>query len=424
MDFAVSSDPAVQRQLDRLEKLSPGRDVLGLERIRALLARLGNPERALPPVFHVAGTNGKGSTCAMLRAAAEAAGLRAHVYSSPHLVRFNERIRVAGRLIDDPTLARLLAQVLDIGAEIAPSFFEASTAAALLAFRDTPADVAIIEVGMGGRLDATNVFDAPAICGIAALGFDHQAFLGETLPEIAGEKAGIAKPGVAIATLAYPDDADAAVEAAVTARGGRRLKLGRDWTIAAHGEGLAYADAAGELALPRPALPGDHQMLNAGLAVAMLRHQQAVTLDAAAIATGLATARWPARLQRLRPGPLAQVETWLDGGHNVSAGAAIAAMFAGAPKRDLVLGMLSNKDADGFLALLAPVARSLTAVPIPGHEHHPPAELARRAATLGLVARTAPDLPAAVADLAGPVLITGSLYLAGTALALNGELPD
>jgi dihydrofolate synthase/folylpolyglutamate synthase len=424
MDFASSSDPSVQRQLDRLEMLSPGRDVLGLDRIHGLLARLGNPERHVPPVLHVAGTNGKGSTCAMLRAIAEAAGFRAHVYSSPHLVRFNERIRVAGALIDDATLARLLEQVLDAGADIAPSFFEASTAAALLAFRDTPADVAIVEVGMGGRLDATNVFDAPAICGIAALGLDHQAFLGATLPEIAGEKAGIARPGVPIATLRYPGAADAAVDAAVAARGGARLKQGRDWDMRPDGDGLAYQDARGTLALPRPALPGEHQALNAGLAVAMIRHQRALAVSPDALGAGLRTVRWPARLQRLRPGPLAPVETWLDGGHNVSAGEAIAATLAGGGKLDLVVGMLSNKDADGFLRLLAPIARTLTAVPIPGHEHHAPDDLARLATALGIPARNAADLPAAVAGLAGPVLITGSLYLAGTALALNGEAPD
>lgn len=424
MDFATSGDPAVQRQLDRLEKLSPGRDVLGLDRITGLLARLGNPEQRLPPVFHVAGTNGKGSTCAILRACAEAAGLRAHVYSSPHLVRFNERIRVAGRLIDDPTLARLLAQVLDVGGEIAPSFFEASTAAAFLAFAETPADVAIIEVGMGGRLDATNVFARPAICGIAALGLDHQAFLGETLPEIAGEKAGIAKPGVPIATLAYPDAAEARVDAVIAERGGRRVKQGVDWTVEPAGPGLVYSDATGSLALAAPALAGPHQLFNAGLALAMIRHQNAVAIPVGTLADGLGSVRWPARLQRLKPGPLVRSDTWLDGGHNASAGAAIALHFAGSEKRDIVVGMLANKDAAGFLALLSPIARRVIAVPIPGHDHHAPDELARIATTLGLPATTAPDLPAAMAQVSGPALITGSLYLAGIALALNDEIPD
>lgn len=423
MDFAVSADPAVQRQLDRLTMLSPGRDVLGLERIRALLARLGNPERRLPPVLHIAGTNGKGSTCALLRACAEAAGLTAHVYTSPHLVRFNERIRVAGRLIDDARLASLLEQVLDAGADIAPSFFEASTAAAFLAFAETPADLAVIEVGMGGRLDATNVFDAPAICGIAALGLDHQAFLGDTLAAIAGEKAGIAKPGVPIATLAYPDDAEDAVEAVITARGGRRLKAGRDWTVAAAENGLRYTDAAGALVLPAPALPGPHQIDNAGLALAMLRHQRAVSLPEASLAAGLAKATWAARLQRLREGPLIAGETWLDGGHNPSAAAAIAAHFAGR-RLTLVLGMLANKDAETFLALLAPIAARVIAVPVAGHDHHAPAALAAMAHSLGITGEAAPDLPAALARASAPVLITGSLYLAGVALALNGEAPQ
>lgn len=421
MDFATSADPAVQRQLDRLEKLTPGRDVLGLERIEALLARLGDPERRLPPVFHVAGTNGKGSTCAMLRACAEASGLTAHVYSSPHLVRFNERIRVAGRLIEDPLLAALLERVLDAGAGIEPSFFEASTAAALLAFAETPADVAIVEVGMGGRLDATNVFAAPAVCGIAALGLDHQQFLGETLAAIAGEKAAIAKPGVPIVTLAYPDEADHRVDAVVAERGGRRLKLGRDWRLEPIAGGFRYADAAGALELPSPSLPGPHQLANAGLAVAMLRHQQASQVTQ--LAAGLTAVTWPARLQRLKAGPLVRGEVWLDGGHNPSAGEAIAAHFAG-QRLDVVLGMLANKDADAFLGLLAPVARSVTAVPVDGHECHAPEQLAALARHHGLDARTAPDLTGAMAGVKGPALITGSLYLAGVALALNGEAPD
>jgi len=195
-DFAVSSDPAVQRQLDRLATLSPGADILGLERISALLDRLGNPHHRLPPVFHVAGTNGKGSTCAFLRAAIEASGRKVHVYTSPHLVRFNERIRIAGSLIEDTLLASLLEEVLDIAEGISPSFFEVTTAAAFLAFARTPADACIIEVGLGGRLDATNVLEKPLVCGIAQLGLDHQQFLGDRIEQVAAEKAGIAKPGV------------------------------------------------------------------------------------------------------------------------------------------------------------------------------------------------------------------------------------
>ncbi|QHL91489.1 bifunctional folylpolyglutamate synthase/dihydrofolate synthase [Sphingomonas changnyeongensis] len=423
MDFARSADPAVQRQLDRLAALSPGRDILGLERISALLARLGHPERRLPPVFHVAGTNGKGSTCAVLRAAAEAAGLVAHVYTSPHLVRFNERIRLAGTLIDDPLLAALLAEALDAAGDIGPSFFEVTTAAAFLAFARTPADLAIIEVGMGGRLDATNAIPGAAICGIAALGLDHQAFLGTTLGAIAGEKAGIARAGTGIVTLAYPDEAEASIDAMVAARGARRIRRGRDWDVTISGDRLAYRDAAGTLDLPLSALAGPHQAENAGLAVAMLRHQRAVAVPDDALARGLEAVRWPARLQRLGHGPVARVETWLDGGHNPSAASAIAAHFAGHPPLDVVIGMLANKDAETFLGLIRPVARRVIAVPVEGHDHHAPADLAAMARAMGLDGATAPDLPAATAGLAGPVLITGSLYLAGVALDLNGEPP-
>src|SRR3954469_7287663 len=221
MDRAVSDHPRVQRQLDRLAFLSPGGDTLGLERITALLDRLGNPERALPPVLHVAGTNGKGSTCAFLRAAIEAGGLKAHVYTSPPLVRFNERIRIAGRLIDDDLLADLLEEALDAAEGIEPSFFEATTAAAFLAFARTPADACIVEVGLGGRLDATNAIPAPAICGIAQLGLDHQQFLGDRIEDVAAEKAGIAKKGVPLVTLHYPDRlAERIGERVQAARGG------------------------------------------------------------------------------------------------------------------------------------------------------------------------------------------------------------
>lgn len=420
MDFARSSDPAVQRQLERLSALSPGRDILGLERITALLERLGNPERRLPPVFHVAGTNGKGSTCAFLRGCVEAAGLTAHVYTSPHLVRFNERIRVAGRLIEDANLAPLLAEVLDASEGLGTSFFEVTTAAAFLTFARTWADACIVEVGLGGRLDATNVIPSPVACGIAALGIDHQAFLGETLAEIAAEKAGVARPGVPLATLAYPADAEAAIEAAVAQSGAVRLRLGEAWRVQA---GL-YRDRYGEVKLPRLALPGEHQQLNAGLALAMLRHQRAVSIGSGALVTGLAQVTWPARLQRLGSGPLTgQRDVWLDGGHNPSAAEAIATALSGRPF-DLIVGMLANKDAPAFLRLLTPITRSVTAVPIDGHEHHAPAYLQAIAAELDLQSRAAASMAEALAPLEGPVLITGSLYLAGEVLAANGEPPQ
>ncbi|MES2753392.1 MAG: folylpolyglutamate synthase/dihydrofolate synthase family protein, partial [Pseudomonadota bacterium] len=354
-DHAVSSSPAVQAQLDRLWALSPGADVLGLERITALLDRLGNPHLRLPPVFHVAGTNGKGSTCAFLRAMLEAGGYRVHAYTSPHLVRFNERIRLAGTLIEDAALAPLLAEVLDAGGDIGASFFEITTAAAFLAFHRTPADACVIEVGLGGRLDATNVLPAPAVCGIASLGIDHEAFL--LVPEagtpavpierIAFEKAGIAKSGVPLVTQAYP--AAVAGIVADSALAARASLFARDgaWRADVRAEAIAYRDAHGALALPVPALAGAHQADNAALAVAMLRHQPALAIDPAALATGIAAARWPARLQRLAPGPLVAPgrEVWLDGGHNRDAGERIAAFFAGRPgPLHLVIGMLANKD--------------------------------------------------------------------------------
>lgn len=420
MDFARSSDPAVQRQLDRLAALSPGRDILGLERITALLDRLGNPERRLPPVLHVAGTNGKGSTCSFLRAAIEAAGFSTHVYTSPHLVRFNERIRVAGKLIDDAALAALLEEALDASGDLSASFFEVTTAAAFLAFSRTPADACIVEVGLGGRLDATNVIPKPAACGIAALGIDHQAFLGERLADIAGEKAGIARQGVPLVTLTYPDVAEESIEAVVAATGAVRLKEGVDWSV----EGQVYRDQIGALELPTPALPGAHQLLNAGLAVAMLRHQNAIRVPEAALLRGVREARWPARLQRLAPGPLVGMrEVWLDGGHNESAAQALAQALSGRPRPHLILGMLANKDAAGFLRLLAPVVRSVSAVPVADHEHHSPDELVRLARDLDLEVRPCADLPSALEGLDGPVLIAGSLYLAGTVLALNDEAP-
>ncbi len=428
-DHARSSDPAVQAQLDRLWRLSPGADVLGLDRITRLLARVGDPHRALPRVFHVAGTNGKGSTCAYLRAALEAAGHRVHVYTSPHLVRFNERIRLAGRLIEDAALAPLLAEVLDVGGDVGASFFEVTTAAAFLAFARTPADACVIEVGLGGRLDATNVV-VPVVTGIAALGIDHQAFLGDTLAAIAGEKAGIAKPGVPLLTLPYPPDIARVVEEAA-ARADAPMP---SWHFRRDPEGVTYRDAAGTLTLPAPRLPGAHQADNLALATAMLRHQQALTVRDEALAVAARTATWPARLHRLGDGPLTRLTrgpVWLDGGHNPSAGEAIAASLPSlvpGEGRDLtlVLGMLANKDAAGFLAPFASRVARLIAVPVPDHDHHAPVALAEVAHALGIPqAEVADAVPAALSGAdSRAVLIAGSLYLAGEVLAANDELPD
>ena len=401
-DHARSDDPAVQAQLDRFAQLSPGRDILGLERIVALLATLGNPHHRLPPVFHVAGTNGKGSTCAFIRSALEAAGKIVHVYTSPHLVRFNERIRIAGTLIEDEDLAPLLSEVLNRAEayDIGPSFFEATTAAAFLAFSRAPADYCVIEVGLGGRLDATNVV-TPIVCGIAQIGIDHQAFLGDTLAEIAGEKAGIAKAGVPLICLAQQPEALAAIETVVANAGAPLLLESRDWQI----------DET-----VRPSMAGVHQLRNANLAAQMLRH---AGIANEAIRVGIATTRWPARLQKLNPGPLTgKKQIWIDGAHNSAAAEVVANELAAHP-RHLILGILANKDADGIIAPLAYHALSLTFVDVPNHDSHAPASLA---ATWG--GKAAGSLVDALGNLDDNILIVGSLYLAGEALRLNDELPD
>ena len=430
MDFARSTHPGVAAQLARLEALSPGGDRLGLERITALLDRLGNPETRLPPVLHVAGTNGKGSTCALLRAALEAAGLKTHVLTSPHLVRFNERIRLAGTLIGDDHLAALLEEVLDAADAIAPSFFEATTAAAFLAFARAPADALVLEVGMGGRLDATNVLAAPAVTGIAALGLDHQQWLGPTLGDIAGEKAGIAKPGVPLVTLAHPAQAAARVRDLAQQRGAPLLVQGEAWDSWTEGERLHYRDAAGTLDLPLPALPGAHQADNAALAVAMLRHARVLALPSQAFVRAMTDVRWPARLQKLHPGPLTGTrEVWLDGGHNAQAAELLAETIASLTHGHalhLVTGMLSTKDMEGLLTPFRGVAAQVHAIPFDHPLAVPATDLAAAARRLGLQAEARESLEQALAHApeGSPVLIAGSLYLAGEVLALNGELPD
>lgn len=443
-DFARSNDPAVQAQLDRLGALSPGRDILGLERIAELCARLDNPQNRLPPVLHVAGTNGKGSTCAFLRAAIEAAGLTAHVYSSPHLVRFNERIRLAGALIDDALLAALLGEVLDVAEGLQASFFEVTTAAAFLAFARTPADACIVEVGLGGRLDATNVIANPLVCGIASLGIDHEAFLlapEEDVPaipidRIAFEKAGIAKAGAPLVTQAYSPSVRAEIAKQAARAGAFLYDRGGAWAVVADRSALHYRDARGALDLPWPAMAGAHQADNAALAVAMLRHQSALDIPKRAFAEAMARAHWPARMQRLGAGPLTAMQRtgtalWLDGGHNPDAGAALAKALSDHPPLHIVCGLLANKDAVGFLRPFADKIASFQAVPIPGHEHHAPAELCRQVQNELGIAATQPcsDATSALAfvrDHRGPgdVLICGSLYLAGIILDLNGEQPS
>jgi dihydrofolate synthase/folylpolyglutamate synthase len=460
-DFAVSDSPRVQAQLDRLGALTLPTGRLGLEVIHALLARLGDPHKTLPPVFHVAGTNGKGSTCAYLRAMLEAEGYSVHAATKPHLVRYNERIRVAGRLIEDDLLADLLQEVLDKGEDLEPSFFEVTTAATFLAFHRIPADVCVFEVGLGGRFDATNVLDGQAACGIATLGIDHEAFLlvpedgvpQDPLCRIAFEKAGIARPGVPLVTQAYAPAVTKAVIDQAMKVGAKTAIRDLDW-FAAVGSEIAYRDGRGELTLPLPALVGTHQADNAALAVAMLRHQSQVLVSPEAMAEGIRIARWPARLQVLGEGPLTALvpvrRVWLDGGHNVDAGLAIAAFFrrprldpgplaasgevgATSPavpdqvrddgKFHLITGMLSSKDPAAIVAPLKGLLLSLSVVPAPGHEAHTPEEIARHA---DLPVRPFPDVEAALRALPpeGDVLIAGSLYLAGEVLRLNREFPD
>lgn len=440
-DWAYSDDPAVQKQLDRLNTMSPRRDILGHERLRALLARLGNPEAHLPPVFHVAGTNGKGSTCTYLWKSVQAAGMRAHVYTSPHLVRLNERIRVADRLIDNCKLAEVLEEVLDAVGPEDTTFFEATTAAAFLVFARTPADACIIEVGIGGRLDATNVIPSAIACGIAQLGIDHQIFLGETLEEIAAEKAGIAKFGTPIVTQSYSTGINKKISEVVQKRGANLRVQGIDWDAHQIDGRLVFCDERGEVNLPLPALEGGHQIDNAGLAIAMLRSQTVLAIDDATIATGLVSARWPARMCQLEDGPLKNLlppgtELWLDGAHNLAAVEAVARHLAPRLSRekrcDVVIGMLKDKDFKSVIQCLSVLNCQIHAVPIAGYDCWAAAEIAESARADGMVAESYSDVASAltaigqagVSESSRVVLICGSLYLAGEVLKANNQIPD
>jgi dihydrofolate synthase/folylpolyglutamate synthase len=431
MDFARSTNPEVQAQLDRLSKLSPAGDRLGLERISALLERLGRPQDALPPVFHIAGTNGKGSTVAVLRAALEASGHNVHAFTSPHLVRFNERIRIAGRLIDDDQLAETLASVIDVGVGIEPSFFEVATAAAFLAFAGTPADACILEVGLGGRRDATNVIDRPLITGIANLALDHQQFLGNGLPDIAGEKAAIAKAGVPLVTQLYPPAIAARIGDVAHERRALWLPRSGAWDAIARQGKLRYRDEQGALDLPLPRLPGRHQAMNAALAIAMLRHQDLLRMPPSALSAAMGWADWPARLQRLAPGPLVgDREVWLDGGHNPSAARQIA-IFARHHFDDdcplhIIFASLATKNPPGMLEPFKGVAAHVHAVPIPDHACFTPSDLVEIAGELGFAADAHDSVADALAAIPPDdrVLIFGSLYLGGAVLAANDQVPD
>ena len=434
------SDPAsgaarVASALERLERLHPRKIDLSLDRVYRLLDALGAPHRALAPVVHVAGTNGKGSTLAILRAVLEHAGRRVHVYTSPHLVRFNERIRLNGRTIDDHRLADLLdrCEAANDGQPI--TYFEITTCAALLAFAETPADVVLLETGLGGRLDATNVVARPAVTAITRISMDHMAFLGDTIDLIAAEKAGILKPDVPCVVAPQADPVVVEViEARAAAVGAPLLVQGRHWSVAPTDRGFRLSTVNGDRHWPVPNLPGAHQIANAATALMCLNQLPGRVTDIDAIGRGLRSVDWPARLQRLTSGPLAAAlpadwELWLDGGHNDSAGAALAAWAAALGRRPLhlVVGMLDSKAPEPFLAPLAPYAASLTAIPIAGAAALPPSALAQAARQLGFQAVGIADSPgAALAALPHPddgparLLVCGSLYLAGTVLAENG----
>lgn len=430
-DFARSTHPDVQAQLDRLSKLSPAGDRLGLERIAELLDRLGRPQDALPPIFHVAGTNGKGSTVAFLRAALEASGHEVHVFTSPHLVRFNERIRIAGRLIEDEQLSALLTEVLDVSEGIEPSFFEVATAVAILAFARAPASATILEVGLGGRLDSTNVIERPLMTGIANLALDHQQFLGEGLADIAAEKAGIAKPGVQLITQLYPPAVGDRINAIAREKGAIWVPRGGTWDAIARQGKLRYLDAQGTLDLPLPRLPGRHQAMNAALAVAMLRHQDALRVPASALNAAMGWADWPARLQRLSNGPLVGTrEVWLDGGHNPSAARQVASFvkheFDDGKPLHIVFASLATKDPAGMLEPFKGLVERVHTVPIGTHASFAPGELVDMAGELGFAAQAHDSVEEALSaiPLAARVLIFGSLYLAGEVLTANEQIPD
>jgi dihydrofolate synthase/folylpolyglutamate synthase len=427
MSLSASRSEAI---IERLHALHPKLIDLSLGRMRRCLDALGNPERTLPPAIHVAGTNGKGSTCAFLRAIAEAAGQRVHVYTSPHLVRFHERIRLAGTLVSEAALSDALEHVERVNGGEPITVFEIATAVAFHLFATVPADLLVLEVGLGGRFDATNVVDAPVATAIASISMDHMDFLGDTLAKIAFEKAGIIKPGVPCATGAQPDEALAVLAEVAAAQGATLLARGHDWRVERGADGaLRYADAQGALDLPPPGLPGPHQADNAGIAIAALRAWNPPWLAEQAIRGGVARAEWPARMQRLT-GRLAALlpagwELWLDGGHNAGAGVAIAAHLAGAfadRPAHLLVGMKGGKQAPEFLASIAPHATTLWAVQEPGQHLAMPVEAI--VAASGGVARPGGTVEQALAALPkdGPparVLICGSLYLAGEVLKLD-----
>jgi len=413
--------------LERMMALHPKVIDLTLDRMWRLLDALGNPQDRLPPVIHIAGTNGKGSTQAMIRAGLEGMGKTVHAYTSPHLARFHERIRLAGSLISEDHLTEVLDRCYAANGGEDITYFEITTCAALLAFSETPADYTLLEVGLGGRLDATNVM-TPALSIITPVDMDHQQFLGDTLPKIAAEKAGIIKRGVPVLVGPQHGAAEDVIEE-TAARLGAPIQVFRQHFRAwEERDRLIFEDDTGLLDLPLPALPGPHQIQNAGAVLAALRHLGA---DEAAYEAAMTKAEWPARMQRLTDGPLVErckpAELWLDGGHNPAAGAAIAATLATLPAKPthLICGMLNTKDVTGFMRPLADHAASLTACSIPGEANTLPAETTAKAAQdVGIPARTATSLDSALDAIRrdapnARILICGSLYFAGHVIREN-----
>ena len=425
--------PETAAIVERLNRLHPRVIDLSLGRMERLLEKLGHPERRIPPVVHVAGTNGKGSTVAFMRAICEAAGQTVHAYISPHLVRFNERIRVSGELISNTYLMELIDACEAINAGDPITFFEITTALAFKAFAERPADVTLLETGLGGRLDATNVIDRPRATAITSISIDHVAFLGDTLAKIAGEKAGILKCGVPCTVARQDNESMAVISARATEIGAPLLIQDRDWLVERRGDGMRVTTSRRTLDLPLPNLLGAHQLGNAAQAIATLDARADDIFEPAIVSRGITSAQWPARMQRLTQGPLAGMlppdwELWLDGGHNPGAGLVVAEQMRRWADRPLymVFGILNSKDPDGFIAPLAPHIAKLAAVTIPDEEASiggdEAAAVARRNGIDALEVASVADGVARLIGERGParILICGSLYLAGTVLADNG----
>jgi dihydrofolate synthase / folylpolyglutamate synthase len=441
MNLPAANPEPLGKLIARLSALHPERIELGLERTHRLLARLDHPERLLPPVIHVAGTNGKGSTIAYLRAILEAAGLRVHVYTSPYLVRINECFRLGGRLVSDDELRRVLEHCERVNQGEPITIFEIKTAAAFCLFAQQEADVVLLETGLGGRLDATNVIERPVAVVITPVSMDHMEFLGNSLAAIAGEKAAIIKRGAPAICAEQSPEAMAVIEAQAGRMRAPLHAAGQQWHVGVERGRLVYQDERGLMDLAAPKLFGRHQFDNAGLAIATLRAIEAFRVEAAAFEAGIVNAEWPARMQRLVAGALVEQappgsEIWLDGGHNAEGGRVAAAALGDLEERVsrplvVIAGMMANKDAGAFLANFVGLTRHIVAVPIPGHDNAmPPDRLADAARALGMRVENAASVEAALQTLsrlayeAPPrILITGSLYLAGHVLAANGTPP-